>query len=81
MSRLIAAQNLRPQLLANLVATHLYYTCYKVSSQPGKWLTFYQVAEWSNSLTHTLEVTFWITSWWWSITLLGGAVWAHSEVK
>ena len=25
--------------------------CYKVSSQPGKWLTFYQVAEWSNSLT------------------------------
>ena len=23
--------------------------CCKVSSQPGKWLTFYQVAEWSNS--------------------------------
>ena len=22
-----------------------------VSSQPGEWLTFYQVAEWSNSLT------------------------------
>ena len=25
--------------------------CYKVSSQAGKRLTFYQVAEWSNSLT------------------------------
>lgn len=25
--------------------------CYKFSSQPGNWLTFYQVAGWSNSLT------------------------------
>ena len=25
--------------------------CCKVSSQPGKWLTFYQVAAWSNSST------------------------------